>query len=374
MGFSLLLFLLPVITLANNYYFCDRSRNVVPYDYGRNLLESTPQNGILFTHGDNDTFPLWCLQEVYKVRNDVRVINLSLANTRWYIKQLQTNIGLDLGWTDTQIDQLRPIRTSDGRYFRFQDLVMDAVIDRYAQETAVCFSVTVGSGTRRYRARSIDPMLRLKGMVWQVSQTEHPLEVDVEESVDFFLNPNRFRARGVNDPTIYMDEATARLTRNYGNAFLVVADTLRKAGDLDRAAKMARAAVEQVPHAGSPVEFLAALYEEQVKPAKIRELIDNTWAGDRQKLEVILARAYRKDNNDAMAEKTLSAVLVGNPSYRMAFEDLIKLYFENKQIENMHQLMQTWLQFNSDDHRVREMLGELEKSIHPKVQINRLGQ
>ena len=75
-----------------------------------------------------------------------------------------------------------------------------------------------------------------------------------------------------------------------------------------------------------------------------------------------------------MAEKTLSAVLVGNPSYRMAFEDLIKLYFENKQIENMHQLMQTWLQFNSDDHRVREMLGELEKSIHPKVQINRLGQ
>jgi len=57
------LFLLPVFTLAGNYHVCDRSNNYIPYDYAWNLLESTPQNGILFTHGDNDTFPLWCLQE-----------------------------------------------------------------------------------------------------------------------------------------------------------------------------------------------------------------------------------------------------------------------------------------------------------------------
>ncbi|MEA2030346.1 MAG: DUF2723 domain-containing protein [candidate division Zixibacteria bacterium] len=374
LSLSLLLFLTPVITLANNYHFCDRSKNFVPYDYGRNLLESTPHNGILFTHGDNDTFPLWCLQEVYGVRNDVRVINLSLANTRWYIKQVQSNIGIDLGWTDSQIDNLRPIRTRDGRYFRFQDLVMDAVIDNYAQKEAVCFSVTVGPGTRRYHARSIDSMLRLKGMVWQVSETKHPLEVDVEESIDFFLNPDRFRARGVNDTTIYMDETTTRLTRNYGNAFLMIADTLRKAGNLEKAAELAKAAIEQIPHAGDPVEFLAILYEEQVKPTELRKLIDNTWSGDRQKLNIILARTYRKDGNDSMAEDVLRTVLEDNPSYRMAFKELIKLYYENKRVDNMSRLMQTWLRFNPNDRQVKEMLKEFKSNIRSMSPNNRTTQ
>lgn len=77
----------PAIMLAEGWDDHDRSDRFFSVDSARNYLESCAPNAILFTGGDNDTFPLWYAQEVEGIRTDVRVVVLSYYNTDWYIEQ-----------------------------------------------------------------------------------------------------------------------------------------------------------------------------------------------------------------------------------------------------------------------------------------------
>ena len=86
---ALLCLCVPLQMVSQTWDDHDRSGRYVCRDFGMNYLSSVDENGIIFTNGDNDTFPLWYVQEVEGYRTDVRVCNLSYLQTDWYIDQMK---------------------------------------------------------------------------------------------------------------------------------------------------------------------------------------------------------------------------------------------------------------------------------------------
>jgi hypothetical protein len=78
-----------LLPLALNWSHASRAGDYAARDWAYNLLQSVEPYGVLFTNGDNDTFPLWYLQEVEGIRRDVTVMVYSYLNTPWYVRQLR---------------------------------------------------------------------------------------------------------------------------------------------------------------------------------------------------------------------------------------------------------------------------------------------
>ncbi|MCD8193560.1 MAG: DUF2723 domain-containing protein [Tannerellaceae bacterium] len=93
----------PIQMAGQNWDDHDRSERYVARDFGANYLESCEPNAIIFTNGDNDTFPLWYAQEVEGIRTDIRVCNTSYLQTDWYIDQMKKQAyesdPLPISWT-----------------------------------------------------------------------------------------------------------------------------------------------------------------------------------------------------------------------------------------------------------------------------------
>lgn len=97
----------PLLMAQQEWDDHDRSKKALAPDLATNYLESCAPNAIIFTVGDNDTYPLWYAQEVKGVRPDVRVVNTSLLGTDWYINQLRYKVNesapFDVIWNESQI-------------------------------------------------------------------------------------------------------------------------------------------------------------------------------------------------------------------------------------------------------------------------------
>jgi hypothetical protein len=126
LGF-VLAFTAPLIMLANGWDLHNKSNRNIVHESAFNYLNSCPTNAILFTQGDNDTYPLWYLQHVEGIRRDVRVVNLSLLNTDWYIEQMRK----------AQFDS-RPIKFSvDQKHYRGSRLLYLPVVDKNLAQMTV---------------------------------------------------------------------------------------------------------------------------------------------------------------------------------------------------------------------------------------------
>lgn len=98
----------PVLMAAEEWDDHDRSKKQIARDLAINYLESCAPNAILFTFGDNDTYPLWYAQEVEGIRKDIRVINYSLLGIDWYINQMRYKVNesapIDVIWSADKIE------------------------------------------------------------------------------------------------------------------------------------------------------------------------------------------------------------------------------------------------------------------------------
>lgn len=313
--FAVTLLAVPVNMAIQNWDDHDRSNNFVPWDFAYNILQSCEPNAILFTNGDNDTFPLWYLQDVEGVRRDIRIVNLSLANTNWYIKQAKNEepygaMKVPISFSDEQIDRLMPMEFS-GRdieipvpdeaiekfgvtdssviknkkiifrlnppmqyetqagprgIIRVQDLVVQDIIVTNARQgwkRPIHFSVTCSDDSKL----GLDDYMKMQGMtflVTPVKSTNQQTNVDVPKMEKCLFNEPQgyykdyhlgFKFRGLNTGKVYLDENQRRMMMNYRNSFLRLALYYMNTGEKEKLAQTLDEMEKKLPRKYIPLDY-----------------------------------------------------------------------------------------------------------------------
>jgi len=269
---------IPVNLARVNWDEKDRTGNYVAWDYSYNILQTCEKDAILFTNGDNDTFPLWYLQDVEGIRRDVRVVNLSLVNTPWYIQQMKRTPyyseakAVPISLTDAQIARIQPaawepralelpvsreaferygvtdtalinkgkiefimpsaLQYAEAKGIRVQDIMVRDIIFTNQWKRPIYFAVTVAPDTKI----GLDSYLWYHGLAWRLEPRKiaNPLTgMDAKilaanllsEPEGFFKTPHYgYKFRKIADPDVHFDENTIRLMTNYRSAFLHLAE------------------------------------------------------------------------------------------------------------------------------------------------------
>jgi len=329
MVLTLLLVGVPGQMISENYGDHDRSGRQAARDVAYNMLTSVAEDSILFTYGDNDTYPLWYLQNVEGVRPDVRVVNLSLLGTSWYTKQLKepslASAPVPMSFSDEQIEQLRyepwspktmrlPVRKSD--LLSHQPALKNAITGEHPLERPMSWRLkgrTVGdrralsptdqvvydilrtnaeqgwtrpvyfATTTPPSARlNLAPYLQLEGLAQRVvpirHETPRPRVVPGLSEVPFA----DFRLTHLDDPTVYYGE-TARST--VGTYYRVwpsyAAQRLAEQGHAERARRLLDRFTEEVPFDVIPADSslrleVARAYRAAGAPDRVEEIARST--------------------------------------------------------------------------------------------------
>jgi hypothetical protein len=230
----------PFVVMRNLWFSSDNSRNTVARDYAWNILAPLAPNSFVFTNGDNDTYPLWYIQQVEGFRKDVKVVNLSLLQTDWYIMQLrdeEPKVPVDL--SDDVIGVLGggAFRDSSGRIIYTSDFMVRHIIEQSRRDGGWVkqpyFAVTVPEHF------GLDRYFSLEGLVYRVNPDTLQDAIDVPATernlYHRFRYDGLFKPDGSWDATVYKDENASTITRNYASAHVRLAFHHRRQGQLDRA-------------------------------------------------------------------------------------------------------------------------------------------
>lgn len=413
---SLIFVLAPMNMLAFNYHTHDRSGNYIAYDYSYNLLQSCEKDAILFTNGDNDTFPLWFLQYVYQIRPDVRVVNLSLLNTPWYIQQLRDQEPrVPINLTNAQVNQLSAtywpdkkivkievpvniyqqeledielrkefidkIQTSApeitfelgptymGQAIRVQDIMILNIIASNQFKKPIYFAVTVSPENMI----NLDDYLRMDGLVYKLVTYPGDRISPSRLRENFF---NRFSYRNLNNPDIYYDDNITGLIINYRSGFLRLANFYRQekmyAEMLQSLDKMNDVVPEEViPIADKRISFgIGQMYLEGGRPQEFEKRIEfwfqQPGLSADDKLE--FAQFYfHYLKNDARSEEIALDLIQQNPNYWRGYYWLFNLYSEIKAFSKGVALAQRMLAINPNDSQAKLRLNQFEALVTSNV-------
>ena len=219
----------PLLMVAQNWDDHDRSGRYTAHDAAANLLDSCDKDAILFTVGDNDTFPLWYMQYVEGYRTDVQVVNISLLGSDDYCASTRKQLlrqGSDL-LGDEQWRQAGPYRR------------MMTIVDNNRGKRPVYFSHYANADHRV----AFDKRLQLSGMAYRLCDTVAADSVDVKASYRLMTSVLRWHPL----EGVYVDETSESFLRQYWNNTLLVAEKLASSGEPRRGAEVLDATYRQIP-------------------------------------------------------------------------------------------------------------------------------
>lgn len=388
---ALILFLLPVLALARNYHKNSRWGNWIPLDYAYNLLNSCDQDAIMFTNGDNDTFPLWFLQNVEKIRTDVRIVNLSLLNTDWYILQLKNRMNVPIGLTDKQIkwetitlqqgisgerprepyfDQVRnfshflfPFRDEkSGRIVRVQDMMIENIILSNEWKYPVYFSTTVSQDNRL----NLDKNLKVEGFAWKLVPEQGERMIDSEK---FYHRLTQvYKYRGLNDLRVTKDDNTTGLLVNYPEKFIELATYYMLNKDTTRALELLNKSKEINPDYWRTYLALAQIYTGQNKTEEKSKLL---LEAENHLKKVIKSNPDNHTYSQylglflQMQDKAEEAIPHLVRSYKMtpsniiSYRSLLSIYVSKNRTQEAIALVEGWLKNNPADQFSYNLLQQL---------------
>jgi tetratricopeptide (TPR) repeat protein len=357
-GVAILLLL--TFMLYQRYHFeHDRTGERVPWGYGYNMLAGLEPNALIFTNGDNDTFPLWFQQEVEGFRTDVRVINLSLLNTTWYPKQLRDNEPrVALTWDDRDIELLpyHAVQIWREQQVEYQprDLaVIQIVRDNYGKKP-IYFAVTIPQES----LRDVRDRLVLEGLVYRFQAEKGEDLRDHDRIADNVDRVYRFdgilTADGKHDASVYRDHNQEVLVQNYAGAFIRLgahAEQLAERAPDDstrqvyyrEAERRYKQALEISPGFEALQVLLGNLYirmgARDEAEQMFRNLITET-GDDRARFELARLQLLEERYDEAIA--TLAELVRRNPDDVGLHQLLLETLVEAGRIEQAEALIANW--------------------------------